>query len=269
MRQKPQGKAQPTEDSDLQTRYETLQEVLERLQEADQRRQDQVNMIVHDLKAPLSIIVAGLDLLRAKRGSPLSAAQAEVVDVIQQSAEEMLHLITNLLEVQRLVAGQMPIDLQPVDVGWILRTTVNQARCLAEQNHVALHLHLPEPSPWAWADAHLTSRVVMNLVDNAIKNTPREGQVLVAGQATRRETVVSIADSGPGVPAAYRDRLFEKFSQMEHGAWNGEGSVGLGLAFCRMAVTAQRGWIEFESRPDRGALFRFGLPLWRTDNAEF
>jgi signal transduction histidine kinase len=247
---------------DLQARYEALAAAHRRLQETERLRHDLLNMLVHDLKAPLNVILSSLDLFQLEPEQSLDPVQQEILDIVRCSGEEMLHLVTNLLELQRLESGKMPVHLQPVDIGRLLRTTVDRARWLAGQNRVALDLHLPESLPWAWADAHLTGRVMMNLVDNAIKNTPAEGQVCIAGQGLDRETIVSVADNGPGLPSSHTNRLFDPFFQAGPGTLNGGGSVGLGLAFCKMAVEAQQGWIEAGSRPGAGALFRFGLPLW-------
>jgi signal transduction histidine kinase len=254
--------AQPARDRDLQARYEALQRAYHRLQETQRLRRDQEDMILHDLRTPLSVILASLEQLRDEPDPASSVAESAILDIAYRAGEEMLQLLTDLLEVQRLETDQMPIHLQPVDVAHIVRTTVDQVRCLAEQEGVALCLCLPEPPPWAWADGHLTSRVVMNLVDNAIQHTPDEGEVRVAVRASAREIIVSVADSGPGIPTGHQDHLFEKFPQVERGARSGRRGLGLGLAFCRMAVEAQRGWIEVESEPETGALFRFGLPLW-------
>jgi signal transduction histidine kinase len=253
-----------TKERDLQARYEALQHAHLRLQESERLRQDLVNMLVHDLKVPLSVILSSLELLRDEQDQDSIETRDAILDIAHHSAQEMLQLITDLLEMQRLEAGQMPLRLQPVDLAQILHATVDQARRLAEQKGVALHLRLSEPAPWAWADSHLTARVVMNLVENAIKNTPYQGEVRITGQAATRETIISVADSGPGIPTGHRDHLFDKFSQIGCSTRNGQGSVGLGLAFCKMAVEAQRGWIAVESGPESGALFRFGLPLWRT-----
>ncbi len=255
------------ENGDLQARYEALQRAYRCLEEKEQLRQDLANATIHDLKAPLSIILFSLGLFQTTHHQPLSPDQEKILGVVRQSGEEMLHLVTNLLGVQRLEADQIPVHLQPVDVARVLRGTVRQVRYLVGRNEVHLDLSLPELLPWVWADAHLTSRVVMNLVDNAIQNTPCQGRVTISGRAGAREMTISVADNGPGIPTADRERIFEKFAQVEGNALNGPGSVGLGLAFCQMAVQVQRGRIWVQDAPNggssaAGSLFRFTLPLW-------
>jgi signal transduction histidine kinase len=223
-------------------------------------------MLIHDLKAPLATILASMELLATDYGETMDAQQCKVVRVADQSAHHMLQLIACLLEVRRLEDGRMPIYLQPLDMAMLLKKLVGQARVLADQKGVVLRLDLPDEKVWAFADASLTSRVVVNLVDNAIKFTPEGGQVVVACQVGEGELMVSIADDGPGIPQAQQDSIFETFTQVSREAPAQHASVGLGLALCKLAVEAQEGRIWVESEPGGETLFKFALPVWRLES---
>ena len=142
--------------------------------------------------------------------------------------------------------------------------TVRQAQPLADQKGIALLLEVAETLPHVQADIDLTSRVVANLLDNAIKFTPLDGQITVTAEPGGEEIVVCVTDSGPGISADERVYIFEKYAQSDQGP-RGKGSVGLGLAFCKLAVEAQGGRIWVESEPDRGSQFKFALPVHRED----
>jgi signal transduction histidine kinase len=225
-------------------------------------QQELVTMLVHDLKSPLAIVMAGLELLSFELDQQLDADQRSMFASAGRASQEMLQLITNLLEVQRLKSGHMPVYPEPFDLPQVLQKAVSQARFPARQKKVDLHLHLPEGLTAAWADAHLVARVVTNLLDNALRFTPRGGEVCVSGQAQEGRLVVSVYDGGPGIPPEQQKQIFDRYYQAEVGRRRGSTGVGLGLTFCKLAVEAQRGSIWVESTPGAGACFRFTLPAW-------
>lgn len=252
-----------TEYQVLAAEHEALQTAHRQLQQTDHLHQELVGMLVHDLKTPLAVILASLDLLADELDEHLGNDLRDVFRVARRSGQGMLQIITNLLEVQRLEAGQMPFQPQPLDVAVVLQETMAQAGYLAQQKGVDLSLHVPNRLPWAWADLDLTERVVANLLDNAIRFTPGGAKVVVTGQAQQRHLTISVADGGPGIPTEQQAHVFDKFAQFGSALQSRKASVGLGLAFCRLAVEAQRGNIWVESAPGAGARFSFTLPAWR------
>jgi two-component system sensor histidine kinase/response regulator len=249
----------------LQTQNAELQEAYQRLQNAEQVRQSTVGMMVHDLKNPLSVLLLSLDLLVSDFGDVLREEQREILRSASMAGQQMLHLVTNMLEVQRLEDGKMPVRLQGLDLALALRMTVRQAQPLADQKNIALLLQVDDTLPHVRADVDLTSRVVANLLDNAIKFTPPDEQISVTAEPGEKEIIVCVTDSGPGIPADQQTHIFGKFAQVELGPYREKGSVGLGLAFCKLAVEAQEGRIWVESEPGQGSQFKFALPVWRED----
>lgn len=248
----------------LQSQNTAVQEAYLRLQDADRMRRNMVSMIVHDLKSPLNVMFISIDLLATDFGDKLSEQQREILRNANMASQQMLHLITNLLEVQRLEDGKVPMNLAPLDLALTLKLTVRQSQPLAVQKDISLELSVPDVLPHVLADVDLTSRVVANLLGNAIKFTPLGGQITVTAESKEGEVVVSVADNGPGVPADQQKRIFEKFAQVDQGPLREKASVGLGLAFCKLAVEAQGGRIWVESEFGEGSCFKFALPVWKS-----
>lgn len=226
----------------------TEERLLERL------REDLTNTMVHDLRNPLTAISGSLELLES--GSP-TPRQAEILRMARSSTDRMLRLVNAILDVSRLESGRMPLDRQRLELREVVAETISMLAPLAGERGLVLEARL-DGAPAALADAGLVARVFDNLVGNALKFTPRGGVVRVAAAPDGRGMlVVAVADSGPGIPADIRGRLFQKFVT---GRQTGSGS-GLGLAFCRLAVEAHGGRIWVESAPQKGATFSFTLPL--------
>jgi signal transduction histidine kinase len=246
---------------DFQAKNAELQKAYRLCQEMDQACRDMVSMTVHDLKNPLTVMLLSLDLLVTDFGHVLSEEQRDILRRVNLSGQQMLQMVTNMLEIQRLEDGKMPVRLQPLDLALALKMTVRQAQPLADQKDIDLLLQAADTLPPVRADMDLTPRVVANLLDNAIKFTPTNGQISVAAEQGEEEIVVSVADNGPGISADDRAHIFDKFSQADHSS-RAKGSVGLGLSFCKLAVEAQGGRIWVDSEPGQGSRFRFALPLW-------
>ena len=244
----------------LEEQNAALQKALQRLQEAEQTQRNMVSMIVHDLKNPLNVVFISIDLLASDFGDMLSDDQREILRNANMAGQQMLRLITNLLEVQRLEDGKMPVRPELLDLTQVLKLMVGQAQPLADQKDIALSLVVEEPLPFVMADVDLTSRVVANLLDNAIKFTPLDGQIVVAAKFEDDEVIISVTDNGLGIPADQQECIFEAFVQAPRQDVRGEASVGLGLAFCRLAIDALEGRIWVESELGEGAKFSFALP---------
>lgn len=231
------------------------------LQRENQMQQDLAAMIVHDVKTPLGIILASLELLATDLGEGLSEEQRDLVQSAVRSGQQILELVTELLEIQRLEAGTMSLYLEPLDMAHTLKTAARRVQPLADYRAVTLLLRISDTLPWVLGDAGLISRIVTNLLDNAISFTPAGGQIVVDGQAEETGLTITVTDSGPGIPADQKEHVFDKFYQVSQGSHRGLRGVGLGLAFCKLAVEAQRGRIWVESTLGSGCQFKFSLPV--------
>jgi signal transduction histidine kinase len=242
-------------------RVQALRSEKTRLEELLRLREEMSDMIVHDLRNPLGVIKTGLDLLaRVQVVESDSEYSAHVIQTIEKSTKRMQRLVDTLLDIARLEKGAMALSMGPVDLGVLVEDTLADLLPLAEKGDVTLDSRLPEGLPLALGDWDVIERVLVNLVDNALRFTLPVGQVWVEAQAEEEDVRVDVVDTGTGVPPEERTRVFEKFTR-GRGRRGSQGGVGLGLTFCQMAVEAHGGRIWIEDGPDgKGSRFSFTLP---------
>jgi signal transduction histidine kinase len=196
-------------------------------------------------------------LSRGRLGD-LTPEQKKLSDRIQQAGEKTLHLIDDILAVEKMEAGDVSLQPTAVDLWKLLSETVASQQVLANANEQTLTLRLSSRLPVIEADESLLRRVMDNIIANALKFTPENGRVHVSAMSDSSYVTIEVDDSGPGVPAPFRDQIFEKFSQLHPTERRG---VGLGLTFCKMVVEAHHGTIAVEDSTLGGALFKITLPL--------
>jgi len=229
-------------------------------------RTELTNTIIHDLRSPLTAIKGGLSVLRELQDSPEDGEmRREILDVVEGSTDSLLSLVESLLDVARMETGEMPLDLRTVSLEDVAQKTIQLLEVLANEARVTLEVDIPPDLPSIIMDADKIRRVLVNLVDNALRYTPTQGRVIIrAGMLPSGSMVrVQVIDSGPGVPPDVRERIFERFTTGVTGApQRGRRGLGLGLTFCRLAVEAHGGRIWVEDAPEgTGAVFCFTLPL--------
>lgn len=242
-------------------RVQTLHSEKERLQELLRLREELAAMIVHDLQNPLGVIRGGLELLS---GAPIVESEVEYVDKVlatmERSLSRMQRLVDTLLDITRLEEGAMALYLRSLDLSALIQESVTEEHPLAESSGVTLENRTLEDIPSIVADRDVLQRVLINLLDNAIKYTPVGGQIWVQVQPDGGMVQVEVGDTGPGIPSEERARIFEKFTQVKRRAGPQRG-VGLGLTFCQMAIEAHGGRIWVEDGPNgNGVRFVFALP---------
>jgi signal transduction histidine kinase len=251
---------------------------LERLQ---QLRKDLTGMVVHDLRNPLTVIRSTLEFLkapqrRADRGGGQADPQVELsVKYLEQAdaaCTEMALMVDSILDLNKIEAGAQKLDPRPVSAGDLARGIVARWSVVAEAAGVALECRSAESLPGVLLDEDLVTRVLKNLVANAIKFTPEGGRILLEVEAAAAEllaarlpgcgegVVFSVRDNGPGIPQDELERIFEKFATVESRRAGKKYSTGLGLAFCKLATLAHGGAIWAESEVGRGSWFRVLLP---------
>ncbi len=226
----------------------------QRLQELERLRDDLVQMIVHDLRTPLTALLMQLQLLRMD----LSGEGAQTADDAIASATRLSALASTLLDVDRLEEGKMPLERTVVDLTALASGVRKALAGIEADRRIDVVAAGPLLAP---CDAGLIRRVLENLVSNGIKHTPRGGCLRIRLEALATAVRVAVEDEGPGVPVAARERIFQKFGTVEARRESAYHSVGLGLAFCRLAVEAHGGHISVTDAAPRGSVFAFELPV--------
>ena len=222
--------------------------------------------LVHDLRSPASAVLGALDVL--KDSLTEDETKNEIVDqaiqVARRGAQRMLGMTESLLEISRLQSGKIETNLLNFSLRPMASSVLNDFKTEALEYGIILHNEIPDELPAVRADLAKTTRVLTNLVDNALKFTPAGGQItLNAALLTDGFITVQVSDTGPGVPEGYREKIFERFSQIPGLVGRRRGS-GLGLTFCSLAVEAQGGKIWVESRPGGGSVFMYTIPIARS-----
>jgi signal transduction histidine kinase len=227
----------------------------------DRVRKELVEMLVHDLRNPLTVLLGVLDVVNLVLGDRLTDEQRQLLGNARRSGHFMRVMIGDMLDVAKLEAGKFVLKPALLDVPAMLTDTVAQTRTLAELEGLTLRIDAPGPLPMVMADRVLIERVLANLVSNAIKHTPPGGAITLSAHLNGANALeVRVHDTGEGIPPEQQRVIFEKFGQVDRDRVQRRGT-GLGLTFCRMAVEAHHGRIWFESTQDSGSTFVFSLPM--------
>ena len=249
---------------ELRRQRQELQQQLAQLRELEGLRDNLVHMIVHDLRSPLNGLLGGLELL-SLNAKALAPSDRKFLEMAQTSGQTLTEMINTLLDITRMESQQLPLKLASNNLALIARRGIDllgsqaQARCDLETSGV--------DGVSVVCDESLLIRVITNLVSNAVKFSPEPTRVRVVALVEDACAVVRVIDHGPGIPAQYHATVFEKFGQVELQRVHQKVSVGLGLAFCKLAIEAQEGQIGLESEPGKGSSFWFKLPLRSLEEA--
>jgi signal transduction histidine kinase len=243
------------------TLAERLKETNRHLRESERLRQNLSDMIVHDLRNPLTSLMGGLDVMQMTMGERMTPDQIRMLENAQHSGHALLNLVGELLDISKMEAGQFKLDLEPTNVHRLLEENARSVRALAQLDEQTVET-VEAQVDTVTCDRQLITRVVANLVSNAMKHTPAGGTIILAATQQPDEGLVtiSVTDTGVGIPAEYLDSIFDKFSQVDKPG-NVRQGTGLGLTFCKMAVEAHGGRIWVESEVGKGSTFAFSLPL--------
>lgn len=225
--------------------------------ELERLRTDFASMLVHDMRAPLDGIRLTLGVLR--RQEAIDSPRWQMMDDAMGALEDVNRLMEDLLHANRLEDAGFEAKPHPLSLGALLERSLRSLRPLAEERGLKLEVHVAEDLPLVMADPALLKRVVDNLLGNALKFTEHGGITLgavLAGDEVR----VSVRDTGPGIPADAKARIFDRYFHIARRKQTRQGSFGLGLAFCAQAVAAMGGVIGVTSEEGQGSEFYFTVP---------
>jgi two-component system sensor histidine kinase KdpD len=234
-----------------QLREQALRTAL--LEEADRFRRGLLGAVSHDLRTPLATIKVASSTL-ANRGDLLSSADSHLLhQLIEIESDRLTRLVTNLLDMTRIEAGVLTLNRVTTSVNDVVNDAVTAMSSSLEDHRV--DVVVPDNLPYVDIDRVLIGQVLINLLDNAVRHAPANSVITVKGERRGHEVVVSVADTGPGVPAADRDTIFDRFVSLSTG-----GRAGLGLTIAKTFVEAHGERVWYEEVTDGGARFVVSLP---------
>jgi len=222
----------------------------------DKVKDDLTHMIVHDLRTPLTSLLAGLQTLEP------SEQDREILDISIAGGNTLLGMINDLLDISKMEEGLLTLDRTEFSFAELVEEAFRQVSWLADDKGLDLRADIPPELMPLNADMEKLRRVLVNLLGNAVKFTPAKGHITVTARvdATKKEVIVGVSDTGEGIPKEAFERIFQKFGQVETRKAGKTKSTGLGLTFCKLAIEAHGGHIWVESEPGQGSTFFFTLP---------
>ena len=220
-----------------------------------------LGIAAHDLRNPLEVILAYSDFLLNEADTKLDAQQVGFIHKINSSSEFMLALVNDLLDISRIEAGRLELDLSPIDVAALISRNVSLNRVLAAKKRIDISLEHDESVGRMMLDAPKIEQVLNNLIGNAIKFSPPGSRVEVKLARFDERMIISVKDEGPGIPADEIEKLFRPVERGRAQSTAGEKSTGLGLAIVKRIITGHGGDIRVESATGKGAVFSVSLPL--------
>ena len=244
----------------VEERTQELQKALERVSELSQLKANFVSNISHELRTPLTHIKGYLELLITESLGAITDEQRHALQVSQQSAGRLESLIEDLILFSLASRGELSILLETVDLRRLVNLAIKAYTGKAEERGVSLNVIIDEDVPPVQADGQKAAWVLHQLLDNGIKFTPSGGRVVVT---VKREgenlVIVSVTDTGIGIPANRLNDIFEPFHQLDGSSTRRYGGTGLGLSLVRQIIEAHGSMIEVQSIEGRGSTFKFPL----------
>lgn len=241
------------------------QEEIASLNRLLERKATLVRMMIHDMKGPLSSIMANLDLLTMNR---LKDQEKECVQTALMGCQDLFHMIQNLLEIGKMEREKIELNLSVVQLEELFSDIVKKMTTLSEQKGIRLRIDCRSKIRSLPVDANLLERILFNLVLNALTYSSPEGEITLSTEdgAEMGKILLAVSDQGIGIPLEFQEIIFDPYSQVD--CWRGMinrgmknvGSVGLGLAFCRLAAEQHGGRIWVRSTPGQGSTFFVELP---------
>lgn len=240
-----------------------LTQAYRQLRESDRLKKDLTDMVVHDMRVPLTVVVGSLENLTESMEAELTPKEAKLLDMAQSSSQMLAQMVDDLLDISKLEAQKAYIRKTKTPVEELVRQAVKQASVLARREKVQLNIDVPNDLPDVSVDVRRVIRVLVNLLGNATQHTPEGGRISLQAsfQPVMKEVMFSVSDTGEGIPKEYHHKVFDKFVQVEPHGSRKRSSTGLGLTFCKLVTEAHGGSIWLDSEPGVGSTFTATFPV--------
>jgi signal transduction histidine kinase len=246
---------------ELSEKNRQLEESYAKLKELDRLKSNFLATMSHELRTPLTSVIGYSEMMLEGLGGPLTAEQREYVGIIMEKGENLLQLITSILDISKIEAGRVRLVLTDVDAGQLMRDAVATVLPLARKKGLKVACE-PAALPRFQADRDKVRQCLVNLCSNAVKFTPAGGNITVSAEALPGNLVaLRVADDGIGIPEEHVDRVFDVFYQVDGSSTREYGGAGLGLAIVRSFAEAHGGQVSVASTPGTGSTFSLVLPV--------
>jgi PAS domain S-box-containing protein len=240
---------------------EAARQQLEAMKQADVLKDQFLGILSHELRTPINAITGFGSVLDDGAAGEMTETQRRYVKRMLASADSLLALVNDLLDMSRIQAGKFSLSARPVSLPTTVREVLAMLAPLAEQRHHQLIDEVPADLPTLLADPQRVSQVIANYLNNAIKFTPDGGTIRVRARVDGEVLRCEVQDSGEGIAAADLPKLFQRFGQLDMGNTRKANGAGLGLSISKALIEAHGGAVGVASRPGEGATFWFTLPL--------
>ena len=239
----------------------SVRDITDRKQ-AEKLKREFVSTVSHELRTPLTSIKGSLGLIQARMTGDLPEKLRTLLAIAYKNSDRLVNLVNDILDIEKIEAGQMDFRMEPLDLGSLVAQAIEANKGYGDEYRVTLVPMGEVPDGKIDGDRDRLQQVFGNLISNAAKFSPENGQVEIA--VSRRENAfrISVNDHGPGIPEEFRDRIFEKFTQADSSDTRQKGGTGLGLSISRAIVERHGGSIGFATEPGKGTTFHFDLPEW-------
>jgi signal transduction histidine kinase len=237
-----------------------LNEANAKLRELSELKEEFLALTTHDLRSPLTVISGVISFFTSGRLGELSPEQKNMVAMMERNTQSLIELVNDLLDASKLESGTMRLDVTSIDLRGLLEELHEAMEPLAREKEITLQEKLNAELPPVEADRTKLRRILVNLLSNALKFTPKQGRVEVRAELEDERVRLTVADTGVGIAPEDVERLFDKYEQARSRATRGEKGTGLGLYITRQLVELHGGEIKVQSELGRGSTFSFTLP---------
>ncbi|HSN87322.1 MAG TPA: ATP-binding protein [Thermoanaerobaculia bacterium] len=248
------------EVSDFKRTEAELRESMNEQERLARVQTDFISTVSHQLRTPLTSIRGSLSLLASGVAGPIGETAQQMVDIARRNTERLLALINDLLDIQQIESGGLEVSLREMEVMPLVQQALEDNRTLGSQLGVRFLLARTAPGVCARIDANRFLQVMANLLSNAAKFSPPQGDVEVTVDREDNRLRIAVRDHGPGIPEEFRARVFDRFAQADSSSTRPQGGTGLGLNITKALVERMGGSITFETAMGAGTTFTFELP---------
>jgi signal transduction histidine kinase len=240
---------------------ERINQQMEKLETSDSLRRELVANVSHDLRTPLATLRGYMETLLMKDESLSVEERREYLRVAISHCERLSQLITDLFELAKLEAQGMDVHSESFSLNELVQDVVQKFQLIAKEKDINILANIGKALPFAYADIALIERALENLIDNAVRHTPKEGTVSIVMSHENKHITVKISDTGLGIPEKDLPRIFDRFYQLDKSRREKTGHSGLGLAITKKIIELHKCKIEVESKTGSGTAFIFSLPV--------